>query len=1398
MIYACTPVCSALLLGGTALIVSTAHVGAAVDFNSTIRPMLQEYCLKCHSTEEQKGDLDMEQALSESSIRKFPKIWQNILEQVSTREMPPKAKPQPTEEQRAQLLAWTQETLESLGRENAGDPGPVVLRRLSNAEYTYTLRDLTGVPDLDPAKEFPVDGAAGEGFSNTGQALVMSPTLLTKYLDAAKEVASHTVFLPDGLRFSQSTTRRDWTEESLAEIRAFYGQFTAEGGSETVTQQGIELDKNKGGALPLAKYFTASLQVRDAPNSPESVAKEHGIVAKYLDSLVKLMSSDKPSPLLDGLRKKWRTAKAAEVPALVAEVEAWQKTLWRFSSVGHIGKVDGPKAWMEPVTPLVAQQEMKLKLAAPPSGNDLVFYLSAGDAGDGNTGDVVIWHQPQLIIPGRPAILLKDAQRFITQLTAKRAKYFSATSNALAAAREAKAGNGDVDLPALAAKHGVDAETLQKWFSFLGISPGGEIKLDHLTTPHEKSGDYDFVKGWSTGDLPTLMANSSDQMVKIPGDMKAHGIVVHPTPTLAVAVGWQSPVQAALRVEGVVTDAHTSCGNGVTWAVELRHGTTRQRLAEGVTDGGKPAPFGPIDNVSVQPGDLISLIIGPRDAEHTCDLTDLELRLTSTGDKPRQWSLTGDVSENILAGNPHADKAGHAGVWHFYSEPVSGIPVGTVIPAGSVLARWLAASEAEKAQLAQEVQKLLTSAAPPAGSPDAALYAQLTSITGPLFSGIGSESEPAEKNEPSKWGIDPTLFGKRPDGSSVDAASLCVQAPAVMEVHLPADIFAGADLTVTGSLEPTTGAEGSVQLQMLGTKPTAQAGLQPSATNQTGANGAWTTSNPTVTFDTPILTTEASATRRNLEAAFHEFRQMFPAALCYSKIVPVDEVVTLTLFHREDEPLMRLLLDDAQKAKLDRLWEEQRFISQDALTLVDAFEQIWQYSTQDGPNAPNGDKRLEPLGVVIKQNAETFRKKLVDTEPKQLDAVLEFTNRAFRRPLRARETADLRSLYGKFRAEELPHEAAIRLLLARVLVAPAFLYRSESPRPGTAQAPLTDHELASRLSYFLWSSQPDAELRNLANQGKLRDPGVLTAQTTRMLKDPKVRRLSTEFACSWLHVHGFDSLDEKSERHFPTFNQLRGAMYEETILFFTDFFQTNRSLWNILDADYTFLNESLANHYGIPGVSGEQWRRVDGLRAHGRGGILGQATTLAKQSGASRTSPILRGNWIAEALLGDKLPRPPKDVPRLPEEETSDTLTVRQLTEKHSSDERCAHCHERIDAFGFSLEGFDAIGRSRTVDLANRPIDTKAKVQDGTEIEGLEGLRQYLMTARRDVFLRQFTRKLLGYSLGRSVQLSDEPLLTEIRKELAAHDFQIETAIQLIVQSRQFQEIRGRDSTIVD
>jgi hypothetical protein len=455
---------------------------------------------------------------------------------------------------------------------------------------------------------------------------------------------------------------------------------------------------------------------------------------------------------------------------------------------------------------------------------------------------------------------------------------------------------------------------------------------------------------------------------------------------------------------------------------------------------------------------------------------------------------------------------------------------------------------------------------------------------------------------------------------------------------------------------------------------------------------------------------------------------------------------------------------------------------------VDVFEQLWQYATQDAD-----PKVFEPMREPIRQRAATFRELLTNTQPRHVEAVLGFAERAYRRPLGDAERTELRDLYRKLRSEELPHDEAIRLTLARVLVAPAFLYRAEKPGPGREQVPVNDWELASRLSYFLWSSAPDAELREVASQRKLRDPEVLVAQARRMLHDGRVRRLATEFGCAWLHIHGFDELGEKSERHFPTFTPLRGAMYEESIRFFTDLFQNDRTVLNILDADYTFLNEELARHYEIAGVKGADWRRVEGVKKFSRGGILGQATTLAKQSGASRTSPILRGNWVSEVLLGEKLPRPPKDVPQLPEDEATETLTVRQLTEKHTTDPRCAGCHARIDAFGFALEKFDAIGRKREKDLGGRAIDTHAKVLDGSEFDGIEGLRDYLLTKRGDVFVKQFCRKLLGYALGRAVQLSDGPLVTEMTKQLKANDYRVSAAVETIVRSKQFREIRGKE-----
>jgi hypothetical protein len=370
-------------------------------------------------------------------------------------------------------------------------------------------------------------------------------------------------------------------------------------------------------------------------------------------------------------------------------------------------------------------------------------------------------------------------------------------------------------------------------------------------------------------------------------------------------------------------------------------------------------------------------------------------------------------------------------------------------------------------------------------------------------------------------------------------------------------------------------------------------------------------------------------------------------------------------------------------------------------------------------------------------------------------------------------------------------------MLVRILTSPAFLYRGEQARETTGT--VSDWELATRLSFFLTSSAPDEELRAMAAAGTLRDDKVLAGQVRRLLKTDGVRRLATEFGCQYLHVRDVATLDEKSERHFPEFPDLRDDMQEEVTRFFIDLFQNDGSVLSLLEADHTFVNAELAEFYGlgtkeraqgnpvenspvpIPVSSADpSWRRIEGLREHGRGGLLGFAATLAKHSGASRTSAILRGTWVSEVILGDKLPNPPKGIPILPEEAPAG-LTERQLIERHSRDANCAGCHSRIDPYGFALEGFDAIGRAREA-------DTKTVLRDGTSIAGLEDLRDYLAGERREDFLRQFSRKLLGYALGRSVQLSDEPLLDEL---IAIEGHRVGDLVERIVLSRQFREVRG-------
>jgi RNAse (barnase) inhibitor barstar len=873
------------------------------------------------------------------------------------------------------------------------------------------------------------------------------------------------------------------------------------------------------------------------------------------------------------------------------------------------------------------------------------------------------------------------------------------------------------------------------------------------------------LTGWTGDDALSVVANPTEQTAHIPGMLPPHRVAVHPAPTRAVCVGWRAPREATIRLAGRVQHAHPACGNGVAWSVELRRGSAHQRLAAGTAHGDAVVTWGPLEELALRAGDFVVVKIDPREGNHACDLTLVDL---TVDDGTRQWDLARELSPDLAAANPHPDAAGQPAVWWLTSEPASGVGA-SQIPPGSLLAAWqTAATSDHRRRLASQLQRLIDEEAAdlPTDHPDAQLRAQLVALGGPLLTfGLDQIDLPdLPAAAASSWGLDPALFGRGAQGESLDSASLAVQAPTLLEIRLPASLAAGYELATSGRLAPGAD-QGSVQLYATAARPQ-QLGLQPGV---------------------PVLTAAESSAQQRWSASFAAFQRLFPPSVCYTRMVPVDEVVTLTLFYREDDRLQELALDEEQTRELDRLWDELLYVAEEPLQLVDAFEQLMEFATQDRADLVT---QFATMREPILARADAYRARRVSDEPAQLAAALALADRAYRRPLSDAEATQLREFYHALRSKELGHAEALRLVLVRIFVSPKFLYRTESPPEGVAAGPVSAHELATRLSYFLWSSLPDAALRAAADEGRMTTDDELLRHAARLQRDPKIRRLAEEFACQWLHVYQFDRLDEKSARHFPEFAALRGAMYEETIRFFTDLFQRDGSVLDVLDADYAFVNDELAAYYDLPSVAGPEWRRVEGVRQFGRGGILAQAAVLARQAGASRTSPILRGNFVCEALLGEPPPKPPKNVPPLAET-PQEGLTERQLTELHVSDPACAKCHARIDPFGFALEGYDAVGRARQVDAHGLPVDTRATLPDGAEVRGLDGLRAYLLQARRDAFVRQFNRKLLGFALGRGTQLSDEPLLDAMQQALVAQNFRVGAALEQIVLSRQFREIRG-------
>ena len=313
--------------------------------------------------------------------------------------------------------------------------------------------------------------------------------------------------------------------------------------------QGIVFGTNDGGRLPLEKYLRATIRHREALGSGAKnfaeVATQENLNAKYLEILWQALHGPERLPIIERFRAHWWAAREQDAPALAREIAQWQKALWRFTSVGQFGKIGGPKAWMEPVTPIAAAQELRLKMPEISSG-EVTLYLVAGDAGDGSEHDLVVWERPRLVAPGRSDLLLRDVRGVAGELAALREQAFGAAAECLAAAAEASAAEGGLDVEQLAKRHGVEPRMLCRlarlpWYRH---QRRRVVKIDTLSKSRiENSSGYDFVKGWGSPDLPIVVANSSSQHVRIPGNMKPHSVAMHPTPTLRVAAGWRSPVR---------------------------------------------------------------------------------------------------------------------------------------------------------------------------------------------------------------------------------------------------------------------------------------------------------------------------------------------------------------------------------------------------------------------------------------------------------------------------------------------------------------------------------------------------------------------------------------------------------------------------------------------------------------------------------------------------------------------------------------------------------------------------------------------------------------------------------------------------------------------------------------
>ncbi|HEY4087149.1 MAG TPA: DUF1592 domain-containing protein [Bryobacteraceae bacterium] len=596
-------------------------------------------------------------------------------------------------------------------------------------------------------------------------------------------------------------------------------------------------------------------------------------------------------------------------------------------------------------------------------------------------------------------------------------------------------------------------------------------------------------------------------------------------------------------------------------------------------------------------------------------------------------------------------------------------------------------------------------------------------------------------------------------------------------------------------------------------------------------------------------------------------------------------------YYRDDTALQQLILNDAQIKDLNRLWTEFDFVAaHTSRTMVQFYfnqsGEAYGRGAEGGSPRP-ADHAVTDTEVIMKLKADylakaaadpnnsplasgaitehfdrinatlrNLEKMHTDAEPQHLVALQKLAAKAYRRPLTQHEKDDIVAFYHQLRDKGgLSHEDAVRDSIVSILMSPDFSYRfdlaptatstKQMNKPGSAKivpaalttpaspsgVALSNYELASRLSYFLWSSMPDDELLSHAAKGDLQNPVVLLSQVRRMMKDDKVADFATEFGGNWLEFRHFENYNGVDRNRFPAFtNDLREAMFGEPIHFIGDVMQRNKSVLDMLYGNYTFVNPALAKFYDIdvpefaltpppppapPRTGGGRgvlpaeapvlpkyvdsnttdntWVKIDDASKYERGGLIPMAVFLTQNSPGLRTSPVKRGHWMVSRLLGEAIPPPPPNIPALPNDEATTNAPIKVLLSEHRKNPMCAQCHMRFDVFGLTMEGYGPIGEARTKDLGGRTVDPSATLPGNVEEAGFKGVQQYIKEHRQEGFIDGMTRKLLSYALDRSLILSDEPLIAKMEARLAANGYRFDSLVETIVTSPQFRNKRGAE-----